>query len=36
VIAPSPIGAVLGELPHTPLAEGLAKTVAFYKGAGAG
>lgn len=36
VIAPSRIAAVLGTLPHTSLAEGLAKTVAFYQGAGAG
>ncbi|MCR9072511.1 MAG: NAD-dependent epimerase/dehydratase family protein [Alphaproteobacteria bacterium] len=31
VIAPSPIGAVLGELPHTPLIDGLGRTVAFYQ-----
>lgn len=31
VIAPSPIGAVLGDQPHTPLADGLARTVAFYR-----
>lgn len=36
VIAPSPIGAVLGDLPHTPLADGLAQTVAFYRGGGVG
>jgi len=31
VIAPSPIAEVLGETPHTPLADGLARTVAFYR-----
>lgn len=34
IIAPSPIETVLGDLPHTPLADGLAGTVTFYRDQG--
>lgn len=36
VIAPSPIEAVLGALPHTPLADGLARTIGFHRQGGPG